>query len=65
MSDTPREMSTPRPHPVVLRFQRFKGEQAPLFEGLAHGLYLENRLNVAFNAGWKACLQAIREATGE
>lgn len=50
-------------HPCCIAFDKFKDGRttAKMFEGRADGQYLENRLRLAFQAGW----DAHKEFSGE
>ena len=52
-------------HPIVKPFQQFRVSHGRLFAGEAHGVYLANRLVVAFQAGWDAREQLICQQTNK
>jgi hypothetical protein len=54
--------STPGRHPAALAWEAFRTSHASVFNGSAEGRYLENRLSHAFQAGWDAAEQAVRQA---
>lgn len=41
-------------HPLSVAWGRFKGDFATLGQGPIDGIYLWNRLQIAFEAGWDA-----------
>jgi hypothetical protein len=49
-------------HPLALAWRAFTDKHPSLLDGPVGDVYLRNRLNVAFNAGWLASKKATRDA---
>lgn len=51
-------------HPAAVAWQAWKRTHPGVFAGASDGQYLENRINMAFMAGWDACDRRVMEALG-
>jgi len=65
MSQKPKRVVTPAPkHPCTVAFEAFQRAHPGSFTGGATGIFLKNRLQEAFEAGWMAHEQHIIKALG-
>ena len=48
-------------HPASHAWDTFSADNPGLFEGSAQGVYLENRIRVAFDVGWFSALARLNQ----